>query len=738
MPNIQMDTDHRPVMLETRTMNHKRPRNKAHIPDGINWKKLQEEPICRAIEDHMNNMYQKLDKNDDSTEEEWQLFKATLTDIIKTECGTRRSGKGQRKGTAWWNDTVKQAVKEKKKLFKKWSTTKQDEDYEMYRLARKECKRTVKEAKDLSWRQFGEDLADKCEQSSRAFYKLVKTYRTREEPFDPTSIINDRNGNPLSDKEEVNIRWKEYFEELLNPTSNDSTHKRQEHFKPRFHDHVEPAILLSEVRWAINISPKGKAAGIDGLTTEAIQACGETGVKWLTRIFNKAWTERAVPLDWQNSIIIPIWKKKGSKRDCGKYRGISLLSHIGKMYAKILEKRIRPIADPQLCQAQFGFRKNRGCTDAIFALRQMCEKAIEFNQELHMVFVDQEKAFDRVNREKLWTVLEEYGIKGQLLDNTRALYRESRAAVRTRSGYTTWFDVTSGVRQGCVLSPLLFIIYMDRITREANPAPEESNELLFADDQALIHSNADKLQSHTDRLNAACERYDMKISVSKTESMVVSRSQGVDCEILVNNSKLKQVREFKYLGSLFTDDGKIAREIETRCQKANNVTYQLGPLLTHPVIPMETKRRLINAIFVPTLCYQSQTWALNKKAERKITTCEMKCLRRAANKTRLEKVRNEAIRDIVGTKPILQFISAQRLKWFGHLMRMEPNQPASRSYNSRLTGTRPRGRPRKRWMDGIREDLRNQDLTTAEATHLARDRKLHFPTTLHGNSGGVK
>jgi hypothetical protein len=180
---------------------------------------------------------------------------------------------------------------------------------------------------------------------------------------------------------------------------------------------------------------------------------------------------------------------------------------------------------------------------------------------------------------------------------------------------------------------------MDSVTREANPAPGELNELLFADDQALIHPDVTNLQNHTSRLNSACEKYDMKISISKTESMAVSRSQNVDCKIDINNTQLQQVKEFKYLGSLFTDDGKIVREIETRCQKANNVSYLLGPLLTNPVIPMETKRRLINSIFVPTLCYQSHTWALNKTTERKLTTCEMKCLRRAATKTRRDKIR---------------------------------------------------------------------------------------------------
>ncbi len=148
---------------------------------------------------------------------------------------------------------------------------------------------------------------------------------------------------------------------------------RQSQFTPS-HPHVEPTILESKERRAVTISPKGKAAGDDGITTEAILACGENGIKWLTTIFQKAWEERRVPEDWQNAIVVPIWKKKGSKKDCSTYRGISLLSHVGKVYAKILEQRTRGKAEHQISDSQFGFRKERGCTDAIFALRQISEK----------------------------------------------------------------------------------------------------------------------------------------------------------------------------------------------------------------------------------------------------------------------------------------------------------------------------------------------------------------------------
>ena len=263
------------------------------------------------------------------------------------------------------------------------------------------------------------------------------------------------------------------------------------------------------------------------------------------------------------------------------------------------------------------FRKGRDCTDAIFTLRQLSEKVIEHDRELNIIFVDQEKTPDRVNRDKLWQTLKLYYIQGQSLDSIRAIYANSMSAVRTSGGLTDWFDITSGVRQGCVLSPLLFIIYMDRITKEANLEPEALDVLLSSDDQSLAHESKERLKEHTSSLNSTCEEYDMKISVTKTETMNVSRTPGT-LNIKINDTNLKQVKEFKYLGSIFTDDGRMNRETKNRIQKANNGSYQLAPLLKHSDIPNGDKEqnhklhlRTNTHVAVPNLDHDQASGAQN-------------------------------------------------------------------------------------------------------------------------------
>ena len=190
---------------------------------------------------------------------------------------------------------------------------------------------------------------------------------------------------------------------------------------------------------------------------------------------------------------------------------------------------------------------------------------------------------------------------------------------------------------------------------------------------------------------------------------------------------------------MFSSDGKIDREIETRIQKANKVTYQIAPLLTNQHIEMDVKRQIISSIFVPTLTYQCQSWTLTNPLKSKIQACEMRCLRKTINVTRRDRVQNDTIRTLIGAEPLQEYINRQQIKWFGHMIRMMPNETPSIAYSSKHSGRKARGRPRKRWIDGIKEILNTRNMNVTEATQLAHHRRLHLPSTPHvGNRGRKK
>ena len=241
----------------------------------------------------------------------------------------------------------------------------------------------------------------------KSFYKKVKSMREREQPHCPITAIKDAQGQIITDKHQIKQRWGGYFEWLLNPNEE----MRDNNFSAQDILEHEPEILRSEVEESLKSAKTGKAPGIDGISIEIIKAAGEAaGVELLWRVCRAVWTDGIAPMECRQSIVIHIWKRKGDRRECSQYRDINLLSQLSKVFARILEKRIRYIVEPQLSENQFGFRKNKGCSDAIFILRQLQEKHIEWNKPLYMAFIDQEKAFDRIVRAEL----AERGIFGEL------------------------------------------------------------------------------------------------------------------------------------------------------------------------------------------------------------------------------------------------------------------------------------------------------------------------------------
>ena len=152
-----------------------------------------------------------------------------------------------------------------------------------------------------------------------------------------------------------------------------------------------------------------------------------------------------IPEELGKTIIVPIFKNKGDSSRCENYRGVALLNHIAKIYERILERRARNIIEEQLGEEQYGYRKGRSVIDPIFALRTVIEKSWEFNVPLYGVFIDLQKAFDSIPRNKLWACLQnDFGVDGRLLKLLKPLKACMNPAsvileqdITTKSGLTS-------------------------------------------------------------------------------------------------------------------------------------------------------------------------------------------------------------------------------------------------------------------------------------------------------------
>ena len=144
----------------------------------------------------------------------------------------------------------------------------------------------------------------------------------------------------------------------------------------------------------------GKAMGPDGIPVEVWKSLGEEGVDMLLGLLQKIFEQEKMPGEWRDSVIVPICKEKWDIQDCGNYIGIKMISHTMNIWERIFDRRLRE--DTSIGEEQFGFMPGRGTTDAIlFAARQVIEKHREMQKALYLVFIDLEKANDRVPRQEV-------------------------------------------------------------------------------------------------------------------------------------------------------------------------------------------------------------------------------------------------------------------------------------------------------------------------------------------------
>ena len=219
-------------------------------------------------------------------------------------------------------------------------------------------------------------------------------------------------------------------------------------------------IKEAEVKQALRKTKSGRTPGIDGIPAELYKADSDVVVKELTRLFNRIWHEEKVPDQWKKGLIVKI-PKRGDLKECKNWRGVTLLPVASKVMGRVIIERIQNRVDHVLRKEQAGFRKNKSTVDQIFILRNIIEQVNKWQATFYAHFVDFEKAFDSIHREGLWRIMKAYGIPDKLITMVKIMYDDFECSVLDEGEQTRWFKITTGVKQGCVMSGFLFLLTVD-------------------------------------------------------------------------------------------------------------------------------------------------------------------------------------------------------------------------------------------------------------------------------------
>jgi len=713
-PGADADTDHNLVVMRVK----------------LKLKRLRKPPVRKkwnlealrgaGQKEKLNDGVRTRIRNNPTTETDvngnWNTLKKALTESAEETIGREER---RRTKKPWVTEMMLQKMVERRR----WKNVNSEEGKRIYRKLNNELRRETDAARTKYWEERCKEIED-LEKAGKMdkMYQKVKELTWKNKSKATKSIMN-KQGELLKEPEKINQRWKEYIEELYNKEERPENIDMEEEAEVE-EDQLGPDILESEILQAIQDLKIGKAEGEDGIPAELLKALQGEGEEHLIKLCKAMYNTGTWPEDFLHSTIVPLQKKPNAQR-CEDHRTISLISHASKILLRVINNRLRARTKEYIGWDQFGFRKGMGTREALAVMRTLSERNIEHNQDVYVCFIDYEKAFDRVEWTKLLEILRDLGADWKERRLIKALYMGQTATVRTELGMAGPCSIGRGVRQGCLLSPLLFNIFAETMLKEAMEGLEEGVKIgghwiqavRFADDQAMTANSAEGLQTIMTKLNEVVERYGMRINKTKTKVMKIGKGEYEQLLINIDGQVLEQVQQFKYLGSLLTEDGRSEKEVRVRIAMAKDAFNKHQKLFTGKT-NRNLKKRLIKTLVWSVLLYGSETWTLKKDDIKRLESCEMWIWRKIEKISWREHVRNEEVLRRVGEeRSLITTIWKRKARWIGHIMRSEGMLRTV--LEGRAEGKRGRGRRRLTMLDDI---LRGRDYQIVKKLALDRER----------------
>jgi exonuclease III len=768
-------TDHH--LLRTKLKFHLKSRRKvANIqPLRVDRKNLKNEHLKMAFQAQLNRRPQQPTFS--------QTIDQKYTDFVDYVHQTsglifQQDGNG-RKHKEWLTDEILDVVDKKAKAFldcQNFRGTSFESRYrKSYCLLRNLAKKKIETRQVEYWDELSMEIENAIKQHDPATaYAMIRRLRGGRAKIENLPIF-DKQGSLLTNSKDRLNRWKEYYNDLLNvPSIVDQATIQQ----------IPPATIttseqqrqdktptLSEVQCAIKQMKNGKAPGNDGISADVIKAGGLPMAKWLQEIFVDIWKNETMIEDWTTAILIRLYKNKGDKKICDNYLGISLLVVTSKIFSRIILNRVQGLLDKQLLEEQAGFRSNRSTIDQIFILKMIMEKSYNINKPLLMCFIDIMKAYDSVDRALLWQICRHYGLTEKIVRMLKLLYKDTKAQVRINGELSDPFDINSGVQQGgipsCILFNILFDFIMRRVIEQVkllgitgikmaygsndffHPASDNYEDLdilllIYADDLVVMCDNTTDLELFIQCFEQVTQEFGLTMSVKKTCIMSlkqlqqdlltnkVIKSQEVDnpnLTITIRNETIETVDEFRYLGCYVTRDQSIEKELETRLAKASTAFNMLRHVIwCRKTVSIEAKLRIFRTCVLPVLLYGSEIWSTTAAQEQLLNTFYFKCLRTLIGVNLGDHMPNEQLLQLTGQPHLSNIISRNRLRWFGHVNRMQTEDNESSMVKKAMFSYFPQSvKPRnvgnrKRWQDKISEDVEKFNIRNWRRETLDRDK----------------
>lgn len=504
--------------------------------------------------------------NDMNTEESWNFLMQKINFCIEQYVPLKQSNKKFLK-PKWMDQYCVKKVKKKYHAWKRFTFSHSYAAYQEYCRLRNDATKAVRFAK----RKYHKGIADSVKNSPKSFWSHVK-----EQTKSKSSIgdLKDKDGIiKTEDKDKAEI-LNDFFASVFTVEGDSELpqfeHMVNEDFLSRIN--IIPEKVLKQLK-TLNTS---KSCGPDNCHPFFLKECAEEIYLPLANIFGKSVSSGVVPNDWRQANITCIFKK-GSKSEPGNYRPVSLTSVICKMLEKnVREGIIEHLSKHSLLSdRQFGFRKNRSTILQLLTVLEDWTDALDNNLQVDTVYLDFKKAFDSVPHKRLLQKLEAYGIRGELLTWLRNFLDQRKQRVMINGNYSKWTDVISGIPQGSILGPILFIVFINDL-----PGVVGSVCQLFADDCKMyknITAEADQRELQEDIMRLCQWSKDWLLNFNIQKCKVVSYGNiRFEYEYKMTDDRNNQhilvsEESERDLGILFKQNLKFEEHIDNTVNKVNRI-----------------------------------------------------------------------------------------------------------------------------------------------------------------------